>query len=73
MASEGWNIHSTSFLIFTVVKARGYNSRNTRYVVVCITFGTCIGTEQRFIDRNLSGFIATIGQTERKEKEERRI
>lgn len=73
MTPEGWNIHSTSFLLFTVVKTRGYNSRNTKYVAVCITFDTCIGTKQRFIGHNLSGFLAMARPTGRKEMGERRI
>jgi hypothetical protein len=73
MTPEGWNIRSTSILFFTVVKAHGYNSCNTKYIAVCITFDTCIGTKQRFIGSNLSGFLATTRQTERKEKGERRI
>ena len=73
MTPEGWNIHSTSPLLFTVVMAHDYNSRNTKYIALCIKFHTCIGTKQRFTGRNLSGFLATTKQRGRKEKEERRI
>jgi len=73
MTPEGWNIHSTSLMLFTVVTAHGYNSRSTKYVALCIKFHTCTGTEQRCTGRNLSGFLATIKQTGRKGKGERRI
>ena len=70
MTPEGWNIHSTSLLLFTVVTAHDYNSRNAKYIALCTKFHTCIGTKQRFTGHNLSGFLATTGQDGRKREKE---